>query len=148
MESTEPIHRFLYWFEKEDFSLSRKFLELEGYKLTSTLLTPCQVLKSRGHDILFAPPEVWSRICVRQGSWYRESVKKGRYMLMSDHKLPNSLDKYLDAEMSVSDFLPERLPGQEKLQEIVDSEAYQSQRPREWEGIGWTDAILFKLLFL
>jgi hypothetical protein len=147
MENTTAINRFLYWFKNEDFSASRDFLVREGYTLTSTLLTPCQVLKSRGRDIIFAPPEVWSRICVRQGSWYRQSVKEGHYMLMSDHKLPDALDKFMDAEMLTSDFLPERLPNQEELQEIVSSEAYQTNKPREWEGIGWKDAIMFKLMF-
>jgi hypothetical protein len=147
MDNTAPENRYLYWFKKEDFSASRDFLEKEGYKLSSTLLTPCQVLKSRGRDIIYAPPEVWSRICVRQGSWYRESVKEGHYMLMSDHKLPDTLEKFLDAEMLTSDFLPERLPNQEELQEIVSSEDYQKNKPKEWEGIGWIDAIMFKLLF-
>ena len=147
MERTAAINRFLYWFKKEDFSASRDFLVKEGYTLSSTLLTPCQVLKSRGRDILFAPPEVWSRICVRQGSWYRQSVKEGHYMLMSDHKLPEALDKFMDAEMVTSDFLPERLPNREELQTIVSSEDYQKNKPKEWEGIGWIDTIMFKLLF-
>lgn len=68
-------------------------------------------------------------------------------MVMSDHKLPDTLDKFLDAEMLTSDFMPERLPNQEELQEIVSSEAYQKNKPKEWEGIGFKDAILFKLMF-
>lgn len=55
MDNTAPENRYLYWFKEEEFSASRDFLVKEGYKLTSTLLTPCQVLKSRGRDIIFAP---------------------------------------------------------------------------------------------
>lgn len=147
MRTAEPEKRYLYWFTKEDFGGSRDFLAAKGYKLTSTLLTPCQVLNSRGRNVTYAPPEVWSRICVRQGSWYRDSIKEGHYMLMSDHKLPDDLDRFMDAEMSTSDFLPERLPSQEELQEIVSTEEYQKKKPKEWEGIGWIDAMMFKLIF-
>ena len=147
MGTAEPENRYLYWFAKEDFADARDFLVKEGYKLTSTLLTPCQVLKSRGHDIIYAPPEVWSRICVRQGSWYRDSAKQGQYMVMSDHRLPDALDRFRDAEMLTSDFMPERLPTPGELQEIVGSEEYQKNKPKEWEGIGLIDAIMFKLFF-
>ena len=147
MGHSTPEKRFLYWFTPKDFEESKVFLIKEGYTLSSTLLTPCQVLKSRDRHILFAPPEVWSRICIRQGSWYRDSVKKGNYMLMSDHQLPHRLDRFMDAEMVNSDFLPERLPSQEELQGIVNSEAYQMKKPKEWEGISWIDATLFKVLF-
>jgi hypothetical protein len=147
MTTSVPQKRYLYWFKKNEFSACRDYLLEKGYTLTSTLLTPCQVLKSYGGNLIYAPPEVWSRICVRQGSWYRQSIKEGQYMLMSDHKLPDSLDKFVEVEMSSSDFLPENLPSQNELQEIVNSEAYQKNKPREWEDIGVKDAILFKLMF-
>jgi hypothetical protein len=68
-------------------------------------------------------------------------------MLMSDHKLPRTLEPSLDAEMSVSEFLPESLPTQERLQGLVETEAYQKSKPREWESIGKKDSVLFKVLF-
>jgi hypothetical protein len=111
------------------------------------LLTPCQVLKSSGNTIIYAPPEIWSRICVRQGSWYRDSKRAGKTMVMSEEKLPEVLNLFLDAEMSASDFLPETLPTQEELQSIVDAEAYQKNKPDAWERIGWWDGFMFKTLF-
>ncbi len=147
MKTTDIKNRYLYWFKDADFVTSKQFLEQNGYRLTSTLLTPCQVLKSRGRDILYAPPKIWSRMCFRQGSWYRTSDRQGQTMLMSDHRLPESLDPYFDAEMVLSDFQPDNLPDRKGLQEIVDTDAYQNEKPDDWEKIGIMDSVMFKVFF-
>jgi len=138
---------YLYWFGEVDFSSAKERLKADGYRLSATLLTPCQVLKSRGKKIVYAPPSIWSRICVRQGSWYRNSARQGQYMVMSDHRLPAALDRFWDTEMRVSDFMPARLPDQAELEDVVGSEEYQQGKPQEWEGIAWKDVLMFKVLF-
>jgi hypothetical protein len=147
MGHTENETRHLYWFDLGDFESSRKLLSAAGYRLKATLLTPCQVLRAQGKTLVFAPPEVWSRVCVRQGSWYRASGRRGHYMVMSDHRLPEALDAFLDSEMSVSDFAPESLPTTEELATIVSSEEYRSQKPARWEKVRWTEAAMFKVMF-
>jgi len=147
MGHIENETRHLYWFNEEDFESSRKLLTEAGYRLVATLLTPCQVLRTRGKKLVFAPPAVWNRICVRQGSWYRDSDRRGKTMVMSDHRLPASLDEFLDSEMSVSDFVPESLPSQGELSTIVSSEEYQSHKPDRWEKVRWTEAVSFKMVF-
>ena len=147
MKQKDIERRYLYWFDEADFVTSKAFLEGEGYHLQSTLVTPCQVLRSRGREILYAPPGVWSRLCVRQGSWYRTSDRNGKTMLMSDHRLPADLDSFFDAEMTLSDFQPEQLPDRKGLQEIVETEAYQNEKPDDWEKIGLWDSVLFKVFF-
>lgn len=147
MDNFEIEKRHLYWLGNTDFASAKDFLAAKGYRLTPTRLTPCQVLKSRGQNLVFARPGIWSGICSRQGSWYRSSDRRGQFMLMSDHRLPPELDRFLDAEMAVSDFLPEQLPGEDELREIVASEEYQTQKPDEWEGIWWKDAFMYKMLF-
>jgi hypothetical protein len=147
MGHTEIEKRHLYWFSEGDFESSKKLLSEAGYRLKATNMTPCQVLHARGKTLMFAPPEVWSRVCVRQGSWYRASDRRGHYMVMSDHRLPEALDEFLDSEMSVSDFVPESLPTAEELSTIVSSEEYQSQKPDRWEKVRWTEAVMYKMLF-
>jgi len=144
---TEPANRFLYWFEEDAFKAARESLQVDGYSFSVTLLTPCQVLRSRNKKLVYAPPSVWSRICSRQGSWYRDSEKNGRTMLMSDHRLPLKFDQFLNAQMSRSDFMPERLPTGEELEEVVKAEEYQAAKPEAWERAGLVDAVMFKLLF-
>ena len=68
-------------------------------------------------------------------------------MVMSEARLPEELDGFLDAELSQSDFSPEKLPSSEELEALVESEEYQNQKPDGWESIGWTDSLVFKLLF-
>ena len=148
MEDNKHERRHLYWFDEEDFESSKKLLSEAGYRLEATRMTPCQVLRARGKNLVYAPPEVWSRLCVRQGSWYRHSDRRGQYMVMSDHRLPEALADYLDSEMSESDFAPASLPTAEVLNSIVSSEEYQSQKPDRWEKIRSTEALLVKLLFL
>ena len=62
-------------------------------------------------------------------------------MVMSDHRLPEALDDYLDSEMSASDFAPESLPTAEVLSDIVSSAEYQSQKPDQWEKTGLKEAV-------
>jgi len=139
--------RHLYWFSEADFESSKKLLSEAGYRLKATRMTPCQVLHARGKNLVYAPPQIWSRVCVRQGSWYRASERRGQYMLMSDHRLPEDLDHFLDSEMSASDFTPESLPTAEELSTIVSSEEYQSQKPDRWEKTNGKEAAMYKILF-
>lgn len=140
-------NRYLYWMKKDDFERAKGLLEDKGYRMNFTVMTPCQVLKSRGKNLLYAPPKIWSGICKRQGSWYRASDREGQYMMMSDHRLPEFMDRWFDAEMNLSGFQPEKLPDPDKLQSIVDTESYQREKPDGWEGIGLSDSVLFKVLF-
>lgn len=147
MGDNDTEKRHLYWFNKEDFETSKKILSEAGYRLKATLMTPCQVLHARGKDLVYAPPQIWSRVCVRQGSWYRASDRRGQFMVMSDHRLPVALDTFLDSEMSASDFAPASLPTAEELHDIVASEEYQSQKPDRWEKVKWTEAMMYKVMF-
>ena len=147
MGHSEKETRHLYWFDEGDFESSKKLLSEAGYRLEAAAMTPCQVLRARGKTLMYAPPETWSRLCVRQGSWYRKSDRRGQYMVMSDHRLPEALDDYLDSEMSASDFAPESLPTAEVLSDIVSSAEYQSQKPDQWEKTGLKEAVAVKMLF-
>lgn len=146
-EATRPPVRYLYWVPSEEFGNAKTRLREAGFHLSETLLTPCQVLRATDDKVMVAPPAVWSRICVRQGSWYRASERKGKYMLMCTRRLPAELDAYLDAELVPTDFQPESLPNEVELQELVDSDGYREKKPHSWEGIGFKDAAIFKTLF-
>jgi len=138
---------YLYWLSQEEFDNAKGVLKANGFTLSATVLTPCQVMRAKGHKVMYAPPSVWSRLCVRQGSWYRESVRAGKTMLMSENRLPKEMDSYLDAILEESSFQPEALPGQAELEQVVESGAYQTVKPKDWEGIGWWDSFMFKSFF-
>ena len=143
---THP-HRYLYWVAPERFPEVKSQLRGAGFELSTTLLTPCQVLHATGDKVVYAPPSVWSRICVRQGSWYRASRRTGQYMLMSGRPLPQPFEEFLDAELTATDFVPETEASEEDLQRLVDSKEYQEGKPEEWENAGLKDSLMFKILF-
>lgn len=139
--------RLLYWVAPEKFADVKSELTAAGFDLSTTLMTPCQVLHATGDKVIYAPPSVWSRMCVRQGSWYRASRRAGQYMFMSARPLPEPFDEYLDAEVSATDFEPESLPSEGQLQRLVDSRPYQENKPEDWEKTGLKDSLMFKIVF-
>ncbi len=116
-------------------------------KLAGSKLTPCETLRTSKTKAIYAAPSVFNRICVRQGSWYTESERKGKYLLLSPVKLPDEFARFLDARISESDFAPNKLPTKDELMEIVESIEYKEQRPKQWEKKTIIDAVLFKVLF-
>ena len=139
--------RYVYWMKKEDFGRMKDELSREGFRVSDAKWSPCETLNASGNKVFFASPEVWSRSCVRQGSWYRQSKKSGKYLLVSEQKLPSKFNHFLEAEIRESDFMPGRLPTGEELQRLVDSECYQRSKPDEWEAVSIKDRISFKLIF-
>jgi len=139
--------QFLYWFPEAEFEGARALLKKEGFRVSAAMLTPCQVMKAEGNRVVYAPPDVWPRICTRQSTWYRTSRRAGQFMLMSARRLPQALDVFLDAEIEATDFKPDRLPSEAELEAVVRADAYQKRKPPGWEAIGLKDAWLFKALF-
>ncbi len=146
-EEATPSRLLLYWLDEDAFYNAKEILREAGIKLVSSKLTPCQVLRASGNTVVYASPAMWSRVCVRQGSWYRDSRRFGQYMMVSARKLPEELDAYLDAELRESDFMPDALPSTDELQALVDSEAYQTAKPEAWEAKTAMDAFMYKTLF-
>jgi hypothetical protein len=140
--------RYIYWVDSKDFGSVRDQLSMEGFDVSSAKRSPCETLRVSGRRVFIASPEVWSRSCYRQGSWYRQSKKSGKYLFVSGQKLPSRFDRFLETEISESDFMPGRLPTRDELQTLVASECYQRNKPDEWEAVSKKDKILFRLIFL
>ena len=96
MNTNNIMKRFIYWLNENDLAVIKPDLISRGYKLSSAKMTPCETLSAHGKKLIFATPKTWSRMCIRQGSWYRESDKSGKTLLVSEHRLPSSMDAYLD----------------------------------------------------
>jgi hypothetical protein len=144
---TTTSKQFLYWMSPDELIGLKGVLKEAGFTLSTALLTPCQVLHASGKNVVYADPAVWSRMCVRQGSWYRGSARKGMTMMVSAERLPEPFAPFLDATMAQSDFQPEKLPDSAELQKVVESAEYTSAKPEAWEKKTWLDAFLFKVMF-
>lgn len=144
---SQPYNRHVYWIPKDDWQATKKLLKTEGNSLSREMLSPCKILKASDKKLMYAAPSAWSRFCYRQGSWYRESDKRGQYVLVAEHRLPEQLDRFYEAKISESDFMPESLPSPEELERLVDSSCYQEMKPVGWEKVKIHEHILHWLVF-
>ena len=68
-------------------------------------------------------------------------------MLMSEERLPESLDAHLDAILEESNFTPKTLPSQEILEAVANSKAYREGMPDAWERVKWYEHVMLKSFF-
>ena len=145
--TTYHYARYIYWIPQSQIEPIKLRLKTQGYVFSSRLGSQCEVLKTQDKALGYATPHVFNRLCKRQGAWYRDSHKNGFHLIVADHKLVNEeIANYLNAAMFESDFVPENLPTQQQLVELVNDPRYQTQRPDEWEQPGIKDRLMFKTM--
>ena len=138
---------YIHWLGEDDLAWARGELARRGLRVRGAKLTPCQTMKATPEVVLIASPGVFNGLCGRQGSWYRRSVRAGQSLLVSGVPLNGRFASHLDAVVSESDFAPADFPSDEEIVALTHCEAYQQNKPADWELIGRKDAILQKLLF-
>lgn len=139
--------RFIYWFEGDEFDAAKASLMTHGYELRAAPLTPCQTLRASGRTLVYAPPKRWSGFCKRQGSWYRDSRRRGQWLLVSDHRLPAAYESALDSITAPSEHAPSSGVSEVELHELVEAPIYQFGQPRDWESVTRLDAFFMRLFF-
>lgn len=139
--------KYVYWMAAEEWRPAKKQLIQLGYSISAAKLVPCKILKASGKKLMVAPPSSWSRFCYRQGSWYRESPQNGKYVLVSGQRLHPNFDRFLDARITESDFMPASLPSEAELEKLVASPCYQDQKPAGWEKVRRHERIMLRLVF-
>ena len=142
------MNAFLYWIPADEFKAAGRIVRDMGLTLSGSRMTPCETLRVAPGRAIYATPQVFSRMCTRQGSWYRASKRNGQFLLLSPVRLGAAFDHHLDAEMNASTFQPETLPTREELHAIVDSPEYKTQRPDEWEQKTAMEAVMVKVFFM
>lgn len=147
MTSSKTFSRYIYWLDSDTLDTVKPELGSYGYNVISALMTPCETLNASGNKVITATPKIWNRMCTRQGSWYRESERAGKTLLVSDHPLPGIVQGFLDAEMTQSTFKPDYYPTKQSLKDMVNSPEYKNLRPDEWENAGIKDSVMFKIFF-
>lgn len=137
----------IYWIEGDELTRLTPELERADIALTPVKKTACQTLNASDAQAFYAPPEIWSGMCRRQGSWYRASARAGLTLLVSSKPLPACFEPYREATIAASDFAPPPLPDAKELRELVDGEHYQGAKPEGWEDISFKDGVLSNLFF-
>lgn len=147
MKNNTGYKKHIYWFPQSDFVTLESDLKSTGFGLKSARRTSCGTLNAKGKTVRYASPELFNGLCNRQGSWYRESNRAGSYLVVSEEKLPEHYNRFLDAVFTDTDFSPQSLPSQADIQKLVASDEYQAQRPDDWENKTFKEGLMYKILF-
>ncbi len=122
-----------YWTDGHNLKTIRKNLEERGIELPEEARIPCRVLR-KTTEIGCVVPQAWEGFCKRRTSWYLNSEKVGKFLVVSNHSLELSGlgNPILITE---STFKPDRLPTSEEVVELVQSVSFQERKPRIWDKI-------------
>ena len=124
--------KFYNWVDPHEFRLVRDNLEKTGTPLVEEARIPCRVLSS-SIEISFVAPPAWNGFCKRRTSWYGNSAKAKKFLIVSNKPLdlPNSENW---STITQSNFRPDRLPTPEEISQLIRSPKYQKMKPSAWDN--------------
>ena len=125
--------KFCYWTDLHGLERVRKNFEKKGIQLTDEAQIPCRVLRS-SKDIGYLTPPAWYGICKRRTSWYWESKKASKLLVVSNTSLDH-MDIGNPIIIKESNFKPDRLPSLDEILELIKSKEYQQRKPNTWENV-------------
>jgi hypothetical protein len=147
MKNNTQYIKHIYWIPGGEFIKFKNDLNSTEFKIKPVKKTSCETLNAKNKIVRYASPKIFSGLCNRQGSWYRASNKAGGYLVVSEERLPEKYNQFLDSTIIDTDFSPQTLPDQFDIKKLVDSEEYQSQRPDDWEKKTFKDGLMYKIFF-
>jgi hypothetical protein len=125
--------KLCYWVDHENLEKVRKSCKEEGIELKDEARIPCRVLRT-SWEVGYLTPPAWYGLCKRRTSWYWESEKAGKVLVVSNTSL-DPLDVGNPIVITESSFKPDRLPSPKEITRLIKSETYQQRKPSVWENI-------------
>jgi hypothetical protein len=113
---------------------ARADFEEKQIQLTDETCIPCRVLRT-AVEVGFVAPSAWDGFCKRRTSLYRKSEKAEKSLVVSNKPLDH-LGVENPMIITESTFRPDRLPTDEEISQLIQSEEYQKRKPREWDDRG------------
>jgi hypothetical protein len=86
-------------------------------------------------EVAYLSPPAWYGFCRRRTSWYWESEKLGKYLIVSNKPFDHHLDIENPIIITESSFKPDRLPSLDEIAHLVKSQEFQKRKPKPWENI-------------
>jgi hypothetical protein len=131
MEKSFRYKKFCYWVDHPVLDTLKENCKEKRIQLTREPRIPCRVLKP-SIEMGWVAPTTWNSFCKRKTSWYWKSEKADRFLIVSNTPLdlPDFGHPILIKD---SHFKPKRLPLTKEMLPLVLSEAYQAQKPSEWD---------------
>lgn len=124
--------KYCYWVDVHGLGKVREDLERKEVRLTEEARIPCRALRT-AVEIGFVAPSAWDGLCKRKTSWYRESGKAGKSLVVSNK--PFDFDLGNPISIAESNFKPDRFPSSVEIVELIQSEEYQKRKPGEWDKV-------------
>ncbi len=125
--------KFCYWVSMEELERIRINCEKEGIELKNEVRIPCRVLRS-SWKVAYLTTPAWYGLCKRRTSWYWESEKAGKLLVVS-HTFLDHLDVRDPIVITESNFKPDRFPSPDEIFEMIRSKEYQKRKPPTWERV-------------
>ena len=97
IENNSRYNKHIYWIPGSEFQKFKNDLNSTEFKLKPVKKTSCETLNAKSKTGRYASPNIFSGLCNRQGSWYRESNKAGCYLVVSEERLAEKYNQFLDA---------------------------------------------------
>jgi hypothetical protein len=129
----KTYEKHIYWLAEDQVSELKKYLEARKIKLREAKGIVCTPL-DRINKIAVVAPEIWNETCSRQGSWYRESEKNGRYLIISAFEL-EGFERMKEALITESDFVLEAPASEDVKKELLNDPLLLKQMPDQWRQV-------------
>ncbi|MEW6443815.1 MAG: hypothetical protein AB1640_22965 [bacterium] len=129
-EAAERYGKWVYWLDPaaqrgliDELLRDKRRVHLARHQ-------PCEALYGR-REIVAVAPEVWDKQCLRQGSWYRASPRKGSFLVAANRPL-EGLDLDPWGTIRLEAFSPARLASDEDVIGMLEDERAAQVLPEGW----------------
>lgn len=129
-----PAVRYTYWLDPEQRRDVVETLQRKGIRVRPAKSVMCYPMDPFV-SVSYIPVETWSRVCQRQGLWYRNSSRFGQELLVCSFPL-EFLAERLNTVIRISSFRPRRYASPEEVELLRRSPRYLQERPEGWEEMG------------
>jgi len=141
-----PYQKFCYWVDLDRLEKVRENVEQSGGELEDEARIPCRVLRA-SREVAYLSPTAWYGFCRRRTSWYWESEKLGKYLIVSNKPFDHHLDIENPIIITESSFKPDRLPSPDEIAHLVKSQEFQKRKPKTWENIEPIEKDFYQMWF-
>jgi hypothetical protein len=125
--------KFCYWVDADRLKKVRENVEQSGSEFDDEVRIPCRVLRA-SREVSYVSPTAWYGFCRRRTSWYWDSEKSGKHLIVSNTPFHHE-DIGNPIIITESDFRPDRLPSADEIAQLVKSQEFQKRKPKAWENI-------------
>lgn len=123
--------KICYWTDVQGLNKISQSLREKGFELGEEVRIPCRVLR-KSTEVAYVVPLAWEGFCRRRTSWYLNSEKAGKFLVVSNGPLNHS-DLGSPIRIMNSDFMPDRLPTHSEAAELAQSRIFQRAKPQPWD---------------